>query len=112
MLGIAMNAFLYPGGSGLRLSLIGMAAGFGVYFILYALRVMRADDVKLMAAVGAAVGWADSLGIVVVSALVGGITAAILIVARRSPRAPGLAQGAVIALGTLFFLGLSAHYAR
>ena len=119
-----------------------MAVAFGIYFVLYALRAMGAGDVKLMAAVGAMVGWEHWFGIFIFTAIIGGIMALILVVAAngsrrpswnvgfilsemksgrpaylakeeldvKNPKALGLPHGAVIAVGTLFFLALSAHY--
>jgi len=64
-MGLALNAFLFgPPGSwfslaGVWFSLRGLGLGFGVYFLLYVIRAMGAGDVKLMAAVGAMVGWQD-----------------------------------------------------
>jgi prepilin peptidase CpaA len=142
--GIAMNSFLYEGWPGLRLSLGGFAVAFGVYVALYALRAMGAGDVKLMAAVGALVGWRNWFGIFVCSALVGGVMAMILMIRIgrvkktlwnvafifsqmkrgqpayvereeldvRSPKAVGLPHGAVIAVGTLFFLAAALRFAR
>jgi len=142
LIGLALNTFLYQGWPGLRFALKGLAIGFGVYFVLYALRAMGAGDVKLMAAVGSLVGWEDWFGVFLITALIGGVMALILIVWRRrvtktlwnvsfilnelksgrpayvgkeeldvrSPKALGLPHGAVIAVGTIFYLALSAHF--
>jgi prepilin peptidase CpaA len=144
LVGLAMNCFLYEGWPGLRFSLLGLALGFGVYIALYILHAMGAGDVKLMAAVGAMVGWQDWFGIFVITAAVGGIMALILVIAKkrfaktiwnvsyilsemksgrpaylgkeeldvRSQKAFGLPHGAVIAVGTLFFLAVSAHFTK
>ena len=82
LVGLALNTFLYQGWPGLRLSLIGLGAGFGVYFVLYMLHFMGAGDVKLMAAIGAMVGWADWFGIFLVTAILGGVAALLLVVFR------------------------------
>ena len=142
LLGLALNTILYQGWPGLRLSLAGMAVGLGVYFVLYALRAMGAGDAKLMAAVGAIVGWRDWFGIFLITAIIGGLMALILVVTHgrvkktmwnlsfivsemkslrpaylakeeldvRSPKALGLPHGAVIAVSTVFFLALAAHF--
>jgi len=81
--GVGMNTFLYPVWSGLKSGLLGFAVGFGIYFVLYALHAMGAGDVKLMGAVGALVGWQNWLGIFAITALVGGIMAIIVILARK-----------------------------
>ena len=138
---MALNTFLYQGWPGLRFALKGLGLGFGVYLVLYALRAMGAGDVKLMAAVGAIVGWEDWFGIFIITAIIGGIMSLILVVVARtlkktlfnvgfilsemksgrpaylkneeldvkSNKALRLPHGAVIAVGTLFFLALSAH---
>jgi prepilin peptidase CpaA len=140
--GLAMNTFW--GWPGMRHSLTGFAVAFGIYVVLYALRAMGAGDVKLMAAIGAMVGWQNWFGIFVLSALVGGVMALILIVAKKRflktfwnvgfilsemkrgkpaylgreeldvkhPKAVGLPHGAVIAVGTVFFLAASAHFVQ
>lgn len=82
VLGIAMNTILGSPDAGLAFSLVGLAVAFGVYVALYALRAMGAGDVKLMAAVGALVGWERWFGIFFVTALIGGIMALILVLSR------------------------------
>jgi prepilin peptidase CpaA len=80
--GVALNSFLYRGWLGLRLSLLGLAVGFGAYFVLYSLRAMGAGDVKLMAAIGALVGMRDWFGIFMITAVIGGV-AGLAMVAMR-----------------------------
>jgi prepilin peptidase CpaA len=145
--GLLMNTFigrvdLSPGWPALRFSLAGFALAFGGYLVLYALRAMGAGDVKLMAAVGAMVGWQDWFGIFLITAVIGGAMALILVIAKKrftktffnvgvilnemksgrpaylakeeldvkNPKALGLPHGAVIAVGTLFFLAAAAHF--
>jgi len=74
LFGIALNGFLFEV-AGLWYSLKGMGLAFAVYFVLYLLRGMGAGDVKLMAAVGASVGWMNWLGILFLTALIGGVAA-------------------------------------
>jgi prepilin peptidase CpaA len=149
LIGLAMNTFigrvdLSPGWPALRFSLLGFAVGFGVYLVLYALRAMGAGDVKMMAAVGAMVGWEDWFGIFLITAVIGGAMALILVIAKKrftntffnvgvilnemksgrpaylakeeldvkNPKALGLPHGAVIAVGTLFFLAVTAHFVK
>ncbi len=78
---IALNAFLFEL-AGLWFSLKGLGVAFGVYFILYLLRAMGAGDVKLMAFLGAAAGWANWLGILFLTAIVGGIVGILLVLTR------------------------------
>jgi prepilin peptidase CpaA len=85
LLGLGANTFLF-GWAGLQRSLIGAAVGFLVYFPLYLLRGMGAGDVKLMAAVGAIVGWADWIGIFFLTAIVGGLAALALLASRSQLR--------------------------
>ena len=82
VLGIAMNTAIGWPEAGILFSLTGLAVGFGIYAALYALRAMGAGDVKLMAAVGALVGWERWFGIFFITALIGGVMALILVVAR------------------------------
>lgn len=139
--GVALNSFLYQGLPGLQLSLAGLGVAFGCYLLLYLIRGMGAGDVKLMAAIGAMVGFRDWFGIFLVTAIIGGVVGLALVLIRgrlaktlwnvgfilselrqgrpayvrneeldvRSPKALGLPHGAVIAAGTLVFLGTCAH---
>jgi prepilin peptidase CpaA len=86
LLGIGLNAFLFEW-AGLKSSLFGLAIAFLIYFPLYLLRGMGAGDVKLMAAVGAIVGWPNWLGIFVVTSIFGGAAAVVLLLARGKLRA-------------------------
>jgi prepilin peptidase CpaA len=85
VLGIAINTFLYET-AGLWMSLKGLGLAFLIYFPLYLLRGMGAGDVKLMAAVGAIAGWANWLGIMFGTAIMGGIAAIVLVVAKKRLR--------------------------
>jgi prepilin peptidase CpaA len=82
VLGLVINTVLGPPDAGLGFSLAGLGVSFGIYVALYALRAMGAGDVKLMAAIGALVGWERWFGIFFVTALVGGVMALILVVSR------------------------------
>jgi prepilin peptidase CpaA len=62
---------------GLLPGLVGLAVGFVLFFIMFAFGGMGGGDVKLMAAVGAALGWPIILHAVVFTALVGGLQAII-----------------------------------
>ena len=88
LLGIGLNAFLavdglhWYEGYNWRSALGGLGLAFVIYFPLYLLRGMGAGDVKLMAAVGALVGPMNWIGIFVLSNVLGGITAVIIILTR------------------------------
>jgi prepilin peptidase CpaA len=148
VVGVLLNSFLQQQGSkllgldGLVFSLEGLVFGFVVYFVLYALRAMGAGDVKLMAAVGALVGPRNWFGIFLITALLGGVLALLVIFLRgrvkktfwnlgyilgemrhgrpayinreeldvKNPKSFGLPHGAVIAVGTIFFLALTTHF--
>lgn len=83
--GLGAN-FALSGWPGLKSSLSGLALGFGVYFVLYALRAMGAGDVKLMAAVGSIVGPESWIAVFIASAIAGGIFAAFLMIRKGRVR--------------------------
>jgi prepilin peptidase CpaA len=143
VIGLAINWILGPPDAGILFSLAGLGIAFGLYLVLYVLHAMGAGDVKLMAAVGALLGPSRWFGLFLVTAIIGGIMAMILILARRrtmktfwnigfilsemrsgrrgfvnnpdldvqNPKSVGLPHGAVIAIGAIFYLALSAHFA-
>jgi len=84
--GIALNTFLLYDNpsplSGLWYSLQGLGVAFLVYFPLYLLRGMGAGDVKLMAAVGAIVGWKAWIFVLFFTSVLGGLTAVLVVVSK------------------------------
>src|SRR5262245_27188768 len=85
VLGVGLNAFLFEW-SGLRESLQGLALAFVVYFVLYLLRGMGAGDVKLMAAVGAAVGPVNWFGILVLTSAFAAICGLVVVASKGRVR--------------------------
>lgn len=79
--GLGLNAMLF-GLSGLAGSARSLVYGFIVYFVLYMLRAMGAGDVKLMAAVSAIVGPGRWFTIFVLTSLIGGVTALVLVLVK------------------------------
>src|SRR6202451_1832127 len=83
--GFAWN--LYSSGwSGLGHAAAGFGLGFALYFPLYLLRARGAGDVKLLAAVGAIVGPGNCFWIFLLTAVLGGVIALILILFRGRVR--------------------------
>lgn len=70
------------GGQGWLAWLFGMLAGFAAFLPLYLLRGMAAGDVKLMATVGAFVGWGMAFQIALVSFVFGGVLGILVIVGK------------------------------
>jgi prepilin peptidase CpaA len=67
-------------------SLLGLALGFAVPFVLFAGGMMGAGDVKLMAAVGAWLGMDDLLRVLLVSAVAMGLCALTMQVCQAGVR--------------------------
>jgi prepilin peptidase CpaA len=101
VLGLGANTFLF-GWAGLQRSLLGLGLALLIYFPLYLLRGMGAGDVKLMAAVGSIVGWADWFGIFFFTAIVGGIVA-IALLAGRSQLRHGFSNAGYLVVQLLSF---------
>jgi len=79
LIGFGLNSFLFEM-SGLRMAAFGLGLALLIYFPLYLLRGMGAGDVKLMGAIGAIVGPANWFGIFLLSSILGGLIAIILVV--------------------------------
>ncbi len=67
---------------GLKVSLLGASLAFAVYFPLFALRAMGAGDVKLMVAVAAFTGPSNWLALFLITAILGGLLAIVLVIYR------------------------------
>ena len=80
-LGIAVALHWHGGPAGALVStwLAGLAVGFLLFLPLYLLRGMAAGDVKLMAMTGAFVGPALALRIALLTCLIGGILAIVIV---------------------------------
>ncbi len=78
-----MNTALYMvagfGFTGLTRALLGMGLALLIYVPLYALHAMGAGDAKLMAAVGAIVGPGNWIALFVVTAVIGGVVAVVVL---------------------------------
>lgn len=84
-IGAATVALLFhamaPGGLGVSAGVAGLIVGLALFFPLFALGAMGAGDVKLMAALGAWMGWQPIVFIALYGAVAGGALA--LVVAAR-----------------------------
>jgi prepilin peptidase CpaA len=74
------------GWRGLLISAGGLGIALLIYVPLYALRGMAAGDVKLMAAIGVLVGWSKWLTIFVLTGILGGLAAIVLVIWDRRLR--------------------------
>jgi prepilin peptidase CpaA len=80
--GVALHCAL-QGWAGLRASLWGMAIAGGIFLVFFLVGGMGAGDVKLMGAVGALAGSDRVLGIVLATAIAGGVLACVVMILRR-----------------------------
>lgn len=107
--GLAFAVFLPPG---LRDSLLGVAIGGGALWLIgeawSRLRNMEAmgfGDVKMLAMIGAFLGWKLVIVTFVLSSLVGGAAAAVLLLARRTTWTSAIPYGTFLAIAG-FIAGL------
>jgi len=128
--------FIANGVDGLIFSTLGLATGIGLLIIPYGLGLMGAGDVKLMGAVGAVLGSKSVFVAFLLTALVGGIYAVMLMLLNQKQfkgffkkqlitlklfiltrkfipdpveetiKRPKLCYGVAIALGTVIYMGL------
>ena len=88
LVGFALNALIaYPSPlEGVWLAAKGFALAFGLNLVMYALHMTGAGDVKLLAAIGALVGSSDFLAVFLLTALIGGVLAIILMLVKGRVR--------------------------
>ena len=128
--------FFTHGIDGLTFSALGLATGIGLLIVPYMLGGMGAGDAKLMGAIGAILGTKSVFTAFLLTALVGGIYALIIILLNQkqfkgffkkqlitlqlfiltrkfipdpgeeSKKKPRLCYGVAIALGTFIYMGL------
>jgi len=82
VLGLVLRGVLF-GWKGLLAALAGCLLAGGIMFIFYAVRAMGAGDVKIMAAIGALVGPHEVVGVLLATAISGGILAIVYALYRR-----------------------------
>jgi prepilin peptidase CpaA len=85
LLGLVANCVLL-GPAGIKLSVLGWLVPVGALFILFALRMLGAGDIKLFGAIGAMMGCKFALYSIVYSFLFGGLIGIVLLVSRRNTR--------------------------
>jgi prepilin peptidase CpaA len=85
IVGFIWNVYT-SGWSGLLRASEGLGLGFILYFPLYLIRARGAGDVKLLAAVGAIAGPANCLWIFMLTAILGGIIALVILMFRGRVR--------------------------
>ncbi len=88
LMGFVLNALIaYPSPlEGVWLAAKGFALAFGLNLVMYLLHMTGAGDVKLLAAIGAMVGCSDFLGIFILTALLGGVLAVVLMTVKGRVR--------------------------
>jgi len=77
--GFSSNVYSSPVVSGLGRAAAGLGLGFALYFPLYLLRARGAGDVKLLAAVGAITGPGNCFWVFLLTAVLGGAIALVLL---------------------------------
>lgn len=70
------------GWAGLGFAAVGFGAAFGIYLIFFLLKGRGGGDLKMMAALGAILGWNNWLLLFVLTSVLGGVVALIVVVAR------------------------------
>ncbi|HZL57926.1 MAG TPA: A24 family peptidase [Bryobacteraceae bacterium] len=80
--GFTWNA-LSSGGPGLGRAAAGLGLGFVLYFPLYLIRGRRAGDVKLLAAVGAITGPGNCFWVFLLTAILGGLIALVVVMIHK-----------------------------
>jgi prepilin peptidase CpaA len=74
------------GWPGLNDGVLGLLLAGGIFYLLFLLGAMGGGDMKLMATVGAWAGIVQTVSILIVSAIAGGILAVLYMISRRQVR--------------------------
>jgi prepilin peptidase CpaA len=82
VIGVGLNAYLHAW-AGVGQGVLGLAVGGLVFFPAFWWGGMGAGDIKLLAAIGAVLGWAGVLSAALYASLFGGIVAIAVLIARR-----------------------------
>jgi prepilin peptidase CpaA len=105
VLGFAVQGWFF-GGNGLAAGLLGLLTGFGVLIIPWLMHGMGAGDVKLMAAIGVWLGPWLTLCSFGLGAVIGGLTAVVMILSTGRMRHACANVGVIMAKcsnpGTMF----------
>jgi len=116
-IGFLVGSFLLPDPFarssllGMKESLIGMATGFGLFYLIaligsaiFKKEALGGGDVKMMAMVGALMGWKTVLLTTFLGSLTGSIVGVLLMVLKGKDRKAQLPFGPFLALGTIITL--------
>lgn len=83
LIGIALRGALLGWKAGLLSALAGCLLAGGIMFLFYAVRAMGAGDVKIMAAIGAFIGPKGAVGVLLATAICGGVLAIVYALYRH-----------------------------
>lgn len=75
--------------SGLLAGLVGAAVALGIYLLPFAMRKVGGGDVKMAMMLGVFLGWRDTLWLILYATALNGVTAMVLLLARRVLAARG-----------------------
>ncbi len=116
-IGFLVGSFLLPDPFarssllGMKESLIGMITGFGLFYLIaligsaiFKKEALGGGDVKMMAMVGALMGWKTVLLTTFLGSLTGSIVGVLLMVLKGKDRKAQLPFGPFLALGTIITL--------
>ncbi len=116
-LGFLAGSFLLPDPFarasllGIKSSFIGLASGFGLFYIvalvgsaIFKKEALGGGDIKMMAMVGATMGWKTVILTTFLGSLTGSVFGIMLMVLRDKNRTTKLAFGPFLALGTIITL--------
>jgi leader peptidase (prepilin peptidase)/N-methyltransferase len=115
VIGIALSPLSSPLGADwkvrLLFSVIGAATGFGILFLIGFVgekimkqEVMGGGDIKLLAGIGAVIGWAKVFSTLMIGSLLGSIIGIVFILSGKMQRRDYLPFGPFLALGAFISL--------